>query len=163
MSLTTLRVGLLTAVSVSSQEAHFLYLLNFFKLRRVLSHFFFFFNYTDLLDFPGGSDGKESAHNCRKPRFNPWVGKILWRKEWQSTPGFLPGESHGWTVESGGPQSMGSQRVRRDWVTNTFTFIDTRPLSYKRAFLLSSCNYTGFPQLIIRLHPNTSTVSWKYH
>ena len=27
--------------------------------------------------------------------FNPWVGKILWRRAWQPTPGFLPGESHG--------------------------------------------------------------------
>ena len=25
----------------------------------------------------------------------PWVGKIPWRKKWQSTPVFLPGESHG--------------------------------------------------------------------
>ena len=24
-----------------------------------------------------------------------WVGKIPWRREWQSTPVFLPGESHG--------------------------------------------------------------------
>ena len=28
-------------------------------------------------------------------RFNPQVRKIPWRREWQSTPGFLPGESHG--------------------------------------------------------------------
>ena len=27
--------------------------------------------------------------------FNPWVGKIPWRREWQSTPVFLPGEVHG--------------------------------------------------------------------
>ena len=32
---------------------------------------------------------------CRRPRFLPWVGKILWRREWLSTPVFLPGESHG--------------------------------------------------------------------
>ena len=30
----------------------------------------------------------------RKPRFNPWVREISWRREWQSTPAFLPGESH---------------------------------------------------------------------
>ena len=29
-------------------------------------------------------------------RFNPWVGKRLpWRRAWQPTPVFLPGESHG--------------------------------------------------------------------
>ena len=26
---------------------------------------------------------------------NPWVGKIPWRRKWQPTPVFLPGESHG--------------------------------------------------------------------
>ena len=28
-------------------------------------------------------------------RFYPWVEKILWKREWQPTPVFLPGESHG--------------------------------------------------------------------
>ena len=28
-------------------------------------------------------------------RFDPWVGKIPWRRSWQATPVFLPGESHG--------------------------------------------------------------------
>ena len=28
-------------------------------------------------------------------RYEPWVGKISWRREWQPTPVFLPGESHG--------------------------------------------------------------------
>ena len=27
--------------------------------------------------------------------FDPWVGKILWRRAWKSTPVFLPGERHG--------------------------------------------------------------------
>ena len=27
--------------------------------------------------------------------FDPWVGKIPWRRRWQPTPIFLPGESHG--------------------------------------------------------------------
>ena len=30
---------------------------------------------------------------CRKPGFNPWVGKIPWRRAWQPTPVFLPRES----------------------------------------------------------------------
>ena len=32
---------------------------------------------------------------CRTPWFDPWVRKIPWRKEWQLTPVFLPGEFHG--------------------------------------------------------------------
>ena len=27
--------------------------------------------------------------------FSPWVGKIPWRRKWQPTLVFLPGESHG--------------------------------------------------------------------
>ena len=30
-----------------------------------------------------------------RPRFDPWVGKILWRRKWQPTPVPLPGKSHG--------------------------------------------------------------------
>ena len=29
--------------------------------------------------------------------FNTWIGKIPWRRAWQPTPLFLPGESHGQT------------------------------------------------------------------
>ena len=30
-----------------------------------------------------------------RPKFDSWVGKISWRRTWQSTPVFLPGEYHG--------------------------------------------------------------------
>ena len=43
-------------------------------------------------------------------RFNPWVGKIAWRRAWQPTPVFLPGESHG--QEPGGHQSTGVAKSR---------------------------------------------------
>ena len=31
----------------------------------------------------------------RRPRLDSWVRKIPWRRKWQPTPVFLPGESHG--------------------------------------------------------------------
>ena len=31
----------------------------------------------------------------QRPGFDSWVGKISWRRKWQPTPVFLPGESHG--------------------------------------------------------------------
>ena len=45
--------------------------------------------------------------------FDPWVGKVSWRRAWPPTPVFLLGESQ-WTEEPGRLQSMGSQRVRRN-------------------------------------------------
>ena len=50
-----------------------------------------------LLGIPGGASSKEPACQYRRHKrhgFNPWVGKIPWRKEWQSTLVLLPGESH---------------------------------------------------------------------
>jgi len=32
---------------------------------------------------------------CGRPRFDPWIGKIPWRRQWLSTPVFLLGEFHG--------------------------------------------------------------------
>ena len=45
--------------------------------------------------FPGGSDGKESACNGRRPGFDSWVWKMPRRREWLPTRVFLPGEFHG--------------------------------------------------------------------
>ena len=66
--------------------------------------------------FPGGSMGKESACSARdtgRRVFDPWARKILWRRPWQPTPVFLPGESHGqrnqWTTVHGGAKSQTRQ------------------------------------------------------
>ena len=37
----------------------------------------------------------ENPPEMGTPRFDPWVGKIPWRRAWQPTPLFLPGGSHG--------------------------------------------------------------------
>ena len=43
---------------------------------------------------PGGSDGRVRLQ-CRRPRFDPWVGKFPWRRACQPTPVFSSGKSHG--------------------------------------------------------------------
>ena len=43
---------------------------------------------------PQWLSSKEICHQCRRHKFNPWVRKILWRRKWQRTPVFLPGEFH---------------------------------------------------------------------
>ena len=50
---------------------------------------------------------------CRRPGFNPWVGKMPWKKAWQPIPVILPRESP-WIEDPGGLQSMGLQRVGHD-------------------------------------------------
>ena len=47
---------------------------------------------------------------------DPWVGKIPWRKAWQPTPVFLPGESHG-QGSLAGYSSLGC----KDWDTTKAT------------------------------------------
>ena len=46
--------------------------------------------------FPGGSEVKTPACNAGDQGSIPGLGRFLWRRKWQPTPVFLPGESHGW-------------------------------------------------------------------
>ena len=43
--------------------------------------------------YPGVSVLKESVCQCKRHGFDPWVGKISWRRKWQCTPVFLPRKS----------------------------------------------------------------------
>ena len=68
--------------------------------------------------FPDDAGSKECACQCKRQkrcRFSPLVGKIPCRRE-QPPPVFLAGESQ-WTEEPGELESMGSQRVRHDCMT----------------------------------------------
>ena len=76
-------------------------------------------NWITIQAFPGGSDGKESTFNAGNPGSIPGSGRS-------------PGEGNGNPLhcsclensmdrETWGPQSTGSQRVGRDWMTNTIT------------------------------------------
>ena len=46
------------------------------------------------LNFRGGSETVKNLP-AMQTCFDPWIGKIPWRREWLPTPVFLPGESHG--------------------------------------------------------------------
>ena len=63
----------------------------------------------------GSTSGKEPACQCRRHKiceFDSWVGKILWRRKWQSTPVFLPGKSH-WQRSLEGSKSQ----TRLKWLS----------------------------------------------
>ena len=69
-----------------------------------------------IYGLPWWLNGKESACQCRRHRFNPWVRKIPWRRKWQPTLVFFPGESHGQRTLVG-YTPWGHQRVRHDLAT----------------------------------------------
>jgi len=69
-----------------------------------------------MLIITGWQRGKEPAcqsRRCRRRGFDLWVRNIPWRRKWQLTPVFIAWRIP-WIEESGGIQSMGSQRVRLD-------------------------------------------------
>ena len=54
---------------------------------------------------PWWLSGRDSFCQRRRHRrcaFDPWVGKVPWRRKWQPVPVFLPGKSHGWRSHVGG-------------------------------------------------------------
>ena len=56
------------------------------------------------------------AADAKRPRFDPWVGKIPWRRKWQPTLVFLLGKSHG-QRRLAGYSPWAHRRVRHDLVT----------------------------------------------
>ena len=48
-----------------------------------------------------------------RPGFDPWVGKISWRRAWLNHSSVLSWRIP-WTEEPGGLESMGLQKVRHD-------------------------------------------------
>ena len=79
--------------------------------------------------------------------FNPWAGKIPWRKEWLPTPLFLAGEFHG-QRNLAGYTFMGSQRV----AINTFTYatlqeIDQIQIKFKDQRMVGEGTSSVYTQL----------------
>ena len=64
------------------------------------------------LGLPWRLSAKDSICQCKGHEFDPWVGKILWRRKWQLTPEFLPGKSRGQRSLAGYILSMGLQKSR---------------------------------------------------
>ena len=65
---------------------------------------------------PWWLSGKECTCQYRRRRFNPWIGRIPWRRSWQLTPVFLLGKSHGQrNLEGYSP--WGGKRIGHDLAT----------------------------------------------
>ena len=88
-----------------------------------------------------------------EPGFNPWVQKIPWRRAWQPTPVFLPGESP-WIDEPGGLQCIGSQTVGHNWATKHIVtvYISSRMFFFWWIVQSSSSLSKCFLPIVISAH-----------
>ena len=91
---------------------------------------------------------------CRRPWFDPWVRKILWRRKWQPSP-VLPGKSHGqrkllgynaWVTESDTTEWLTLMMMIVSWLL----FVSVFPLSTNSNFLCLLFGTQGRPR---RLKP----------
>ena len=73
--------------------------------------------------------GKEPTCQCRRCGFNPWIGKIPWKRKWQPTPVFLPGKSYG-QRSLAGSSPWGRKRVWHNLAIKTTTILCACVLSH---------------------------------
>jgi len=45
-------------------------------------------------NLPANARAAKDIQRLKKKRFHSWVGKVPWRRKWQSTATFLPGKFH---------------------------------------------------------------------
>ena len=67
------------------------------------------------------ASGKDPTCQCRwynSHGFSPWVGKIPWRRAWQPTPAFLPGEPHGQRSLAGQKESDTTEVTQHTYTLN---------------------------------------------
>ena len=78
---------------------------------------------------PWELSSKAPACQCRRRKFNPWVGKMPWRRKWQPTPVFLPGKSHG-QRSLVGDSPQGCKRVEHNSATKQRKYSHTLVISW---------------------------------
>ena len=72
---------------------------------------------------------------CRRPGFDPWIGKIPQRREWLPTPLFLPGEFHGQRNLVGFSPQDHKEADTSEWLTDIYK-IDNGNLLYSTSAFL---------------------------
>ena len=98
---------------------------------------------------------KESACQCRRYGFHPWVRKIPWSRKWQPTPVFLPGELHGQRSLLGYSPWGGKESDMTEHVC-----VCTHTHTHTHTHLLPLCCGWQSPENIARRSQNSSQESW---
>ena len=93
---------------------------------------------------------------CRRPGFDPWVGKISWRRERLPTPILWPGEFHGLYSPWGRKESDATDRLSLSFSVSLFLCgahlgISSNLLSSSSAFSssISDCYLTYIFQVLV--------------
>ena len=102
---------------------------------------------------------------CGRPRFNSWVGKISWRREWQPTPVFLPGIFHGWRSLAGYNPWGHKELDTTEWLTLQFFHYFLRffskwfcgmPFTWDLPREIDKCKiHSHFPRKVARIFHQT--------
>ena len=89
---------------------------------------------------------------CRKHRFDPWVGKIPWRRTWKPTLEFLPEKFHGQrSLEGYSPKGL-IESDTAEWLSTA-----TAPGQLGWKFVITGLSNCSF----IYSRPSTLNLSWE--
>ena len=121
----------------------------------------FLLAYSCFTGLPRWLSGKEPACQGMRPRrhrFDPWAKKIPWRREWQPTPVFLPGQPHGQrNLARYSPQSR--KRVRHAFVTKQQQLLYNVVLVSTQQFRFA---YSKVNQLYVYIYPLFLWISFPF-
>ena len=107
--------------------------------------------------FPGGSVSKKIWLQCRRCRFDPWFGKISWRRKWQPTLVFLPGKAHR-QRRLAGCSPWGGKRVSTTQQLTHHCYDDRGSSTYFSQCIDGQCEYRRAYILL-----QTDFESWAIH
>ena len=105
--------------------------------------FYLFVTYSILIELPWWLSWQSIHLECRSLRFDPWVQKTSWRKTWQPTPVFLPGEIP-LTDKPGGLQFMGFQELDMTQQLSTIILIESLSVCRTEKKFVCLCEVSGF-------------------
>ena len=107
-------------------------------------------------ELPRGLRGKESACQCKRCGFNPWVRKIPWVRKWQPIPVFLPKKSHGHRSLAGYSPWGGKESNPTEWISHTHIHCSSRKGRCNQSLiLLSNCSFYSYILVVWKkLHSN---------
>ena len=99
-----------------------------------------------FVGFPDGASSKEPTWQGRRHSFDPWVGKMPWRRAWQPASVFLPGKSH-----DSGAWRASVHRVAKIWTRLKWLSMHRFSSHYQEMALCEVWNQTGAVPLPARV------------